>query len=399
MFKNPHQEGPLADALACAAAAFLDAMGTGCALVPLRDSHAGKYVVAGTLQMISKVAPAGSSASVAALPTDRFTYSVDPRDEQLGGGWRLKLLENGEEVGGGVFPVTPDATADDAYVEAADAGDAWLQSRPATDATIAPTEDQVKDEQKKFEAAIRATFGFSDRDFEKDEKGYKWGATIDMWHGWSAYADLHLQDGLYQGATQIMLDILGRLHPYEQPHHGDEAKRRAYERLERAFVIQQPWPIPDQAAIVWRGDLMDMRYALVHRQAVFESWKRERADQSPAVRDVLAERRRQIEVEKWTPEHDSEHSDYSLAQAAAAYAFGATVDEAKRAVMDEFGPGGMTAEIRQVWPNSWAIGWFKPKSRRADLVKAGALILAEIERLDRAALYASQSTVGDGGAA
>jgi hypothetical protein len=33
------------------------------------------------------------------------------------------------------------------------------------------------------------------------------------------------------------------------------------------------------------------------------------------------------------------------------------------------------------------------------LVKAGALILAEIERLDRAALSASQSTVGDGGAA
>jgi hypothetical protein len=29
--------------------------------------------------------------------------------------------------------------------------------------------------------------------------------------------------------------------------------------------------------------------------------------------------------------------------------------------------------------------WWKPTNRRRDLVKAGALILAEIERLDRAA--------------
>jgi hypothetical protein len=106
---------------------------------------------------------------------------------------------------------------------------------------------------------------------------------------------------------------------------------------------------------------------------------------SAATYDVLAERRRQIEIEHWTPDHDSEHTDYSLAKAAAAYAFAATIDQAERDVMEEFGPGGMTAEVRCVWPNSWAIGWFKPKSRRADLVKAAALILAEIERIDRAA--------------
>ena len=36
------------------------------------------------------------------------------------------------------------------------------------------------------------------------------------------------------------------------------------------------------------------------------------------------------------------------------------------------------------WP--WDAEWWKPTDRRRDLVKAGALILAEIERLDRATL-------------
>lgn len=37
------------------------------------------------------------------------------------------------------------------------------------------------------------------------------------------------------------------------------------------------------------------------------------------------------------------------------------------------------------WPWTWDRSWWKPTNRRRDLVKAGALILAEIERLDRAA--------------
>lgn len=34
-----------------------------------------------------------------------YTYEITPRPAELGGGWRLQLLENGTEVGGGVFPV------------------------------------------------------------------------------------------------------------------------------------------------------------------------------------------------------------------------------------------------------------------------------------------------------
>jgi hypothetical protein len=33
-----------------------------------------------------------------------YTYEILPRQVNLGGGWRLRLLEDGVEVGGGVFP-------------------------------------------------------------------------------------------------------------------------------------------------------------------------------------------------------------------------------------------------------------------------------------------------------
>jgi hypothetical protein len=36
------------------------------------------------------------------------TYEILPRPEHLGGGWKLTLIEDGEEAGGGVFPVPED---------------------------------------------------------------------------------------------------------------------------------------------------------------------------------------------------------------------------------------------------------------------------------------------------
>ena len=46
------------------------------------------------------------------------------------------------------------------------------------------------------------------------------------------------------------------------------------------------------------------------------------------------------------------------------------------------GKGGDT--VPSPWP--WADEWWKPKNPRRDLVRAAALLLAEIERLDREAL-------------
>lgn len=34
----------------------------------------------------------------------QYKYQITPRADALGGGWQLRLLDDGEEVGGGVFP-------------------------------------------------------------------------------------------------------------------------------------------------------------------------------------------------------------------------------------------------------------------------------------------------------
>jgi hypothetical protein len=92
---------------------------------------------------------------------------------------------------------------------------------------------------------------------------------------------------------------------------------------------------------------------------------------SQAARDVLAERQRQISAEGWTTGHDDEHATGGLALAAACYAIsGRGVNQ-----------WPMEAMLYDWWP--WDRKWWKPKTRRRDLVKAAALILAEIERIDR----------------
>ena len=94
---------------------------------------------------------------------------------------------------------------------------------------------------------------------------------------------------------------------------------------------------------------------------------------SKATKDVLAERQRQQDVEGWTPEHDDEHDDYSLGFAAVSYAM------PNKAIG---GQGTKPTLAPFTWP--WDREWWKPKSYRENLVRAGALIIAEIERLDRA---------------
>ena len=46
---------------------------------------------------------------------------IDPRPTDLGGGWPLRLLERGEDVGGGVFPLSEYTTAEHAEEAASDA--------------------------------------------------------------------------------------------------------------------------------------------------------------------------------------------------------------------------------------------------------------------------------------
>ncbi len=92
--------------------------------------------------------------------------------------------------------------------------------------------------------------------------------------------------------------------------------------------------------------------------------------------EIAAERRRQIEVEGWTAKHDDQHIGGVLAQAAAAYAMAGSLDGDDRDEDSMF-------SCRMTWP--FEREWFKPTTPRRDLIKAAALIVAEIERLDRIA--------------
>jgi hypothetical protein len=105
--------------------------------------------------------------------------------------------------------------------------------------------------------------------------------------------------------------------------------------------------------------------------------------------EIAAERRRQVEVEGWSPEHDDKHRDGSLAQAAGCYVFHAAAYQRVRYNIDLAAYRASPPRDRFLsgfnlsWP--WDRAWWKPKDPRRDLIRAGALIVAEVERLDRAA--------------
>jgi hypothetical protein len=99
------------------------------------------------------------------------------------------------------------------------------------------------------------------------------------------------------------------------------------------------------------------------------------------ISEIEAERKRQIGAEGWTPEHDDEHKGGQLAGAAACYA----IHDIKHWAV------GMA--IQNLWP--WSRQWLKPTDNRRNLIKAAALIVAEIERSDRAMLAASEPQEGD----
>lgn len=91
---------------------------------------------------------------------------------------------------------------------------------------------------------------------------------------------------------------------------------------------------------------------------------------------IAEERQRQIEVEGWTPKHDAQHEGGEMATAAACYAVAPMY---RGAYKPEF--SGIICKVAG-WP--WADEWWKPcpEDRIHELAKAGALIAAEIDRLN-----------------
>lgn len=96
----------------------------------------------------------------------------------------------------------------------------------------------------------------------------------------------------------------------------------------------------------------------------------ESGEQSPSARAatyVLAERLRQLDAEGHTPEADDALTDYQLPRAAACYVLAASGVARHKATL--FWPFAQPMKVAE--------------QRRRNLIKAAALILAELERLDR----------------
>lgn len=100
---------------------------------------------------------------------------------------------------------------------------------------------------------------------------------------------------------------------------------------------------------------------------------------------IAAERRRQVDEEGWTNDHDSEHRNGAMAKAAACYALPPKDRDVRS--YEDIPLGGSTdrGNARYFMPSRWpwAAHFWKPcpDDRVRELVKAGALIAAEIDRL------------------
>ena len=92
-----------------------------------------------------------------------------------------------------------------------------------------------------------------------------------------------------------------------------------------------------------------------------------------ALQVIGKERQRQIDGEGWTAEHDDQYNAAELCLAASCYAL-----MVEGTSWRERYPAGKPPPD---WP--WDPAWWKPSTPEGNLSKAGALIVAEIERQNR----------------
>lgn len=91
-----------------------------------------------------------------------------------------------------------------------------------------------------------------------------------------------------------------------------------------------------------------------------------------ALRDVIAEREKQISKFGFDDNHDDIDDPFNKSNVGALYAMAAS------STLDH-------GIFEKAWPTFWVLDFWRPEaSQRDNLVKAAALILAEIEGLDRA---------------
>ena len=98
---------------------------------------------------------------------------------------------------------------------------------------------------------------------------------------------------------------------------------------------------------------------------------------------ITDERNRQLTELGFTPANDNNHNAGQMANAAGVYAHHAAFQSG---ILEDPSDGFNYGKSGRPdwWP--WDVSWFKPsRSRIRNLAKAGALIAAEIDRLNRLA--------------
>lgn len=119
------------------------------------------------------------------------------------------------------------------------------------------------------------------------------------------------------------------------------------------------------------------------KESHFTAWqaaKTQAVQEGFAIKDVINERQRQINQEFYSTENDDEYEQNELLRAAVCYA--ENVVRRGWVFDSNFGPDVyQEEEVPDLWP--WDLDFWKPKNPRRDLVRAAALIIAEIERIDR----------------
>lgn len=94
--------------------------------------------------------------------------------------------------------------------------------------------------------------------------------------------------------------------------------------------------------------------------------------------EIAEERMRQIMKHRWTATHDDLHKGNELALAAACYASPVHIFRPSTHIGRDGQPYLIYVDA---WP--WGMDAWKRSERRRELIKAAALIVAEIERIDR----------------
>lgn len=167
---------------------------------------------------------------------------------------------------------------------------------------------------------------------------------------WSTNEDFDLEDAEWIDITTVASSAAG----FEEQLEVYSSIRRHRVVSPKGPWVKGPAPLPEKSKTLLNG-----------------------------VESIAAERKRQVEKEGWTPEHDDKsHDPGDLAAAAFCYALAAADS------LNPYSQGdGVDPENP---PDPWPFDrtWWKPdlENPRRDLVRAGALIAAEIDRLDREAL-------------